>query len=392
MDSLPSPQKNSDLISILRKAALLRNFDETEIKELLPFIESKFFPKDGWIFQEGDVSSKLFIVKTGQVEILKFDKELQQYLPMGVFQPRDHFGEMALLEPTPRTTSARAVESSVVLSIDVDALHKGVEKKEIHSKILLQLKGNIGKHLQNTNDQLISSSLKMLQSFQQISTTLIHFFILAAIWFNASLFLKLYLSRMQTVDHVFTFLLMILFAVSAIYIIKVSGYPLSFYGLTLQKWFRYAVEGILCSIPILIGCLGLKWFLIQEVEMFKDVPFFSIAQLESNKSIWIMGGFYALTAPFQELVARGFLQSCLRNFFRGPHRVFYAILTSNLLFQMLHTAIGFWLAMISFILGIFWGMLFEHQKSLVGVSVSHAFIGLMAFFILDFNTLFQLAG
>jgi membrane protease YdiL (CAAX protease family) len=198
---------------------------------------------------------------------------------------------------------------------------------------------------------------------------------------------------MQTIDHVFTFFVMILFAVSAIFIIKVSGYPLSFYGLTLQKWFRHSIEGLLYSIPILFLGLVLKWVLIREVEIFKDIPFFSISQLQVNyKSIIIFGGFYTLTAPFQELVARGFLQSCLHNFFRGPNRIFLAILTSNLLFQMLHTAIGFWLAIVSFVLGIFWGILFEKQKSLVGVSVSHAFIGTTMFFIFDFNTLFQLAG
>ena len=60
--------------------------------------------------------------------------------------------------------------------------------------------------------------------------------------------------------------------------------------------------------------------------------------------------------------------------------------------QVAHTYISLEFAIATFIPGISWGWLFQKQRSLVGVSVSHALIGLWIVFILNFRTALSALG
>ena len=129
------------------------------------------------------------------------------------------------------------------------------------------------------------------------------------------------------------------------------------------------------------------------IGVFKGIPIFSSKPADiSAKDALIFGAIYMLLIPIQELVARGGLQSCLRNFLQGPDRVFMAILISNILFEVIHLVKSFWLAIGTFFLGLFWGFLFERQKSLVGVCLSHLIVGGWAFYILDIQTLIDISN
>jgi NADH:ubiquinone reductase (H+-translocating) len=63
------------------------------------------------IFEEGDVGDRLYIVRSGAVEVLRNGARVAS------LGPGDYFGEMALLSKTPRTATVRAVEPTNVLAI-----------------------------------------------------------------------------------------------------------------------------------------------------------------------------------------------------------------------------------------------------------------------------------
>ncbi len=385
-----------NLIPFLRENKLFSQFSVDELKKILPFIKTLTFQKGTWIFQEGDIGRELFIIKTGFAEVLKEEKEFGQYQELGILQAGDYFGEMAHIESEKRSASVRATETTEIIAIDLDAFEKDRTLLNLYSKLMLQIGKKVSQHLRKTGDRLIVSlqeKMRLLQSFNQISKTIVHMFIIAAIWFNIAKLIEIFPSQKAYIDPIFTLILVIFFAASVTYIIKSSGYPLSFYGLTFYKWFRYSVEGVIYSLPFIIFLFVLKWVLIHQFDLFKGIPLIPISELKENyKSHIIIAAIYIATTPIQELIARGFLQSCFKNFFQGPNRGFMAILTSNLMFQMMHTIKGFWLAIVSFAFGIYWGILFDQQKSLFGVTVSHAIIGVTALSILDFGTLFKLAS
>jgi len=69
-----------------------------------------------YLFKEHDLTTELFVVKEGQIELLKArwgdDRRME------LLEPGDFFGESSLLEGAAREMSARAVTAAQVLKID----------------------------------------------------------------------------------------------------------------------------------------------------------------------------------------------------------------------------------------------------------------------------------
>jgi CRP-like cAMP-binding protein len=383
-----------DLIPFLRSIELFQDLTSEELASLSQFLQKAVFKKGDWIIREGEGGQQLFLLKAGRAEIVKEEKEYGHFQHLSYLEKGEWVGEMAHFEKEKRSASIRALEEVEMVILPLDELENSPGKQEIYSKIATRLAKKISQRLRKTGESLVDSlneKLRIMQAYTQVSKTIIHMFILIALWFNASKLIDLFPLHKPILDPIFTATLVLLFGASTIYVIKSSGYPLSFYGLTLQKWGRHIFDAALYTIPILIFITFLKWILVANVEMFKGIPIFSSrpADLTVHEAI-LLGVIYLLFIPVQELVARGFLQSCLRNFFQGPDRVFMAILTSNLLFEIVHTVKNFWFAVGTFFLGIYWGILFEQQKSLVGVCVSHMIVGGFFFFVLDYQTLFNI--
>jgi CRP-like cAMP-binding protein len=64
------------------------------------------------VFAEGDTGSEMFGLISGAVELRKGQQSL------GVLEPGDTFGEMAIVSEAPRSLSAVATEPSVLAVID----------------------------------------------------------------------------------------------------------------------------------------------------------------------------------------------------------------------------------------------------------------------------------
>ena len=68
-----------------------------------PGVPTRNFAKGRAIFQEGDRGDEFFIVVRGQVEIRSGDRQLEALGPDGIF------GEMALIDDSPRSATAIAL-------------------------------------------------------------------------------------------------------------------------------------------------------------------------------------------------------------------------------------------------------------------------------------------
>jgi CRP-like cAMP-binding protein len=68
------------------------------------------------VFEEGETGAEMFIIQSGEVEILKTGDNQEHRLAL--LEEGDFFGEMAILENMPRTASARAVTDCQLVRID----------------------------------------------------------------------------------------------------------------------------------------------------------------------------------------------------------------------------------------------------------------------------------
>jgi hypothetical protein len=383
---------STELLSFLKETALFHDLTSEELTSLLPFIQTAHYESGEWVIQEGEKDHSLFIIQSGRAEVLKEDKQSKEPHLIGVFKEGDWFGEMAHIEQEQRAASVRAFHDLNVVILLLEELHSSPSLRSIYNKISSRLSKKMSERLRKTGVVLIQTlkeKIGLSQSSFQISKTMIYMLIIFGIFFNVVAIYNNYAGSLRTIINViFMPTSIILFGIAAIRLIQISGYPLSFYGVSLKDGWRIGFEGFLATIPILALMALLKWALITQVPSLSNEPFLALIRpTQSPQELLIKTGIYLILVPLQELIVRGFLQSSFRNFYQGPNRVFYAILASNVMFEVLHTANDLFLALFSLICGIFWGALYEYQKTILGVIVSHILIGWWGIFALDLLSL-----
>ncbi len=169
-----------------------------------------------------------------------------------------------------------------------------------------------------------------------------------------------------------------------------SGYPLRVYGLTTVGWREHIGQALVWSLPVMLLSVIAKWVLIETVPRLAGVPLFDFAAVvrgSGSGDALLAGGVYLLVVPFQEIAARGALQSSLHMFLTGRWKTLQAIVISNVMFASGHLHLSILFAGMAFVSGLFWGALFARQRSLVGVCVSHLLIGSWVFSVLGVEAL-----
>jgi CRP-like cAMP-binding protein len=78
------------------------------------------------VFHEGDEASAMFVVMSGEMEVLKKSKRKTE-ARVALLGPGDWFGEMSIVDIQPRSATVRALAPSRLLRIsaaDLDALYR----------------------------------------------------------------------------------------------------------------------------------------------------------------------------------------------------------------------------------------------------------------------------
>jgi CRP/FNR family cyclic AMP-dependent transcriptional regulator len=74
------------------------------------------YRKSEVIFEEGSIGSEMYLIHSGRV-LLSVQQNDNQQIPLVVLNPGDFFGEMALVDDSPRSATASAVEDGTELII-----------------------------------------------------------------------------------------------------------------------------------------------------------------------------------------------------------------------------------------------------------------------------------
>jgi len=74
------------------------------------------YRKSEVIFEEGSTGSEMYLIHSGRV-LLSVRRNETQQVPLVALNPGDFFGEMALVDDSPRSTTASAVEDDTELIV-----------------------------------------------------------------------------------------------------------------------------------------------------------------------------------------------------------------------------------------------------------------------------------
>lgn len=99
-----------------------KGLSPTEIRLLATFSQEENYESDSIIFREGEIGDKLYIILDGQVRISKFIPGIGEEA-LAILSRGEFFGEMALIDGSPRSADARAHgRGATILSIDKKTL------------------------------------------------------------------------------------------------------------------------------------------------------------------------------------------------------------------------------------------------------------------------------
>jgi CRP-like cAMP-binding protein len=100
-------------------------------------LDRKAIPAGTQIFREGDMGRNAFIVQSGEVEIWTGDADSRRRL--GIIAQGGIFGEMALVDSSPRMASASALTDCVLVAVSEATFQGKLERSDPFIVALLRI-------------------------------------------------------------------------------------------------------------------------------------------------------------------------------------------------------------------------------------------------------------
>lgn len=420
---LDSNSSRDFMVEILQKNSLFGSLSSKQLDQLVPLFKMNTFDTNEIIVQEQDIPIDLYVIVEGAVEVLKKSTD-GSLLRISIIRSGEVIGEIGLLDNSPRSASVKTIMPTTLISIsiaDLKALtnentfyNQMISKlndlvKEVQSNraeqpiypvLISNLATTLSSRIRQTN-QITAESLKSELELNKARVAMGKFminllFVLAVYMYTFKIIEKLAQNNIST--SIISIPIIIFFALAVLMMMKSSGYPMAFYGLTLNYWRESLRDCIIASIALTLILILIKWLAISLVPQFSNLTLVHLSvtgnlqalstdnQTSIPLFITLMCAYLVFT-PIQEFICRGALQGSLQEFLSGPNHIGWAIIMSNILFSVTHLHVSIGLALTVLLPGLVWGWMYSRYKTLLGVSISHLIVGGMAFFVFDIKSL-----
>jgi CRP/FNR family cyclic AMP-dependent transcriptional regulator len=108
-------------VLILKSLSIFSDTPEHILADLAPLMEEEEYEKDTLIFGEGEMGDCMYIIHQGEVKIHK------ENVTLAVLKEKEVFGELALLDPEPRSASATTISDCTLFRIDQEPLYEVID-------------------------------------------------------------------------------------------------------------------------------------------------------------------------------------------------------------------------------------------------------------------------
>lgn len=118
-----SSVKPSVTVAMLRDIGLFGGISDESLERLVGELPEVRTEPGQVIVSEGDLSTEMFVVIAGELEVLKKAAD-GSTVRVAMLGPGDWFGEMAILDIQPRSASVRALAPSLLLAMSADQVER----------------------------------------------------------------------------------------------------------------------------------------------------------------------------------------------------------------------------------------------------------------------------
>lgn len=156
---------------------VFRGLDEAALEELRQVAEVHTYPEQTTLIKQGDMGNTLFVVVEGRVAVTQKLEDGQERL-LGIRGPREFFGELSLLDDTPRMANCVTLTETKVLEVTEETFDRILETSPVVAYGILRhvvdmlrdndrtsIKGLIAKNrqLEDANDALRTAQASLIE-------------------------------------------------------------------------------------------------------------------------------------------------------------------------------------------------------------------------------------
>ncbi len=142
------------MIDALRRADVFWGLEREDIEILAEVLPRKVLEQGHLLFQQGDHGDSMYVVAEGRLQVRVNDEDGQS-TTVGVLGPGESVGEMACIDPSPRSATVVANQPTVVCEISAETLET-IEEVEptIVATVVAGIMRHVTTRLRHTNERL----------------------------------------------------------------------------------------------------------------------------------------------------------------------------------------------------------------------------------------------
>lgn len=146
-------KEDNSLETLLSKVPIFSQLTDRELRSVGSIVHRRKYSANEQIFSQGDPGLGMYVIEKGEVEIVYCDNGTEKIL--AVLKAGDFFGELSLLDESPRSATAVAkTDSSIIGFFKPDLINLLDRSPKAGTKILFKLGEVIGTRLRITDEQL----------------------------------------------------------------------------------------------------------------------------------------------------------------------------------------------------------------------------------------------
>ena len=152
---------------VLRNVPLFSGLDETELERLSRVATRRRAGRGDQVVRAGESADALLILLTGRAKVTNFDEEGREII-LAWLGPGEFFGEMGLIDGSPRSASVVAVENCELLSIGKNEFQRCMQE---NFQVVLKLMQILVRRLREADRNI--ESLALLDVYGRVARLLL---------------------------------------------------------------------------------------------------------------------------------------------------------------------------------------------------------------------------
>ncbi len=148
-------ERKKDIISLLSQVPIFHRLSRGQLREFAKIAHVRHYAAGEAVFWKGEPGVGMYIVQKGKVAVFVGEDAANPEYVLATLEDGDFFGELALLDDSPRSASVAATEPTELIGIFRPDLFSLFERRPALGVLVLrQLAQMVGERLKHTNDVL----------------------------------------------------------------------------------------------------------------------------------------------------------------------------------------------------------------------------------------------